>query len=87
MWKRSANGLFFVLLLAGGSVAASAQEQPKWFVLRDQQTGYCRTALLVKIASYYPHGFAGIAGGPYDTEEQALERQRALADQGTCQQG
>jgi hypothetical protein len=86
MLNRSAIGLVYLMLLAGSwATAASTGEHAKWFVVRDQQTGYCRAALLVKIAGYYPHGFAGIAGGPYDTEAQALDRQRALADQGVCQ--
>ncbi len=79
--------LYLCLLAAIWATPGTAQEQAKWFVLRDQQTGYCRTALLPKVASYCPHGFAGIAGGPYDTEEQALDRQGVLGIQGACQQG
>ena len=63
-----------------------AQEQPKWFVLRDHEIGTCWPALLVKIDGSYRHGFATTAGGPYDTEEQAAERRKALQETGTCQQ-
>ncbi len=75
------------LLAADTTNEALAQESARWFVLREQRTGYCRLAFLPRIASYYPHGFAGIAGGPYETQEQALDRQRALELQGVCQQG
>lgn len=63
-----------------------AQESPKWFVLRDHAIGTCWTALLIRIDGTYPHGFAQTAGGPYDTEDQALERRRALQETGTCAQ-
>lgn len=64
----------------------AAQEQPRWFVLRDQQIGTCWAALLIKVDGTYRHGFARPAGGPYDTEAQALERWKALQETGTCQQ-
>jgi hypothetical protein len=86
MSTSNAMGLaYMAVLCCMWALAASAQEQPKWFVLRDQQTGYCRTAFLAKIANYYPHGFSGVAGGPYDTEQQALDRQGILVVQGVCQ--
>lgn len=66
------------------STTPVAQEQAKWFVLRDQQIGTCWAALLVKIDGSYRHGFARTAGGPYDTEEEALEREKALQETGTC---
>jgi hypothetical protein len=65
---------------------SAAQEQPKWFVLRDHQTGACWLALLIKIDGVFRHGFAQTAGGPYDTEELATERRKALQETGTCQQ-
>jgi len=66
--------------------ASATQEQPKWFLLRDHQIGSCWPALLIKIDGVYRHGFAQTAGGPYDTEEQAIERRKALQETGTCQQ-
>jgi hypothetical protein len=71
------------------SFAAPAQptpprEEPKWFVLRDHQVGACWTALLVKIDGTYRHGFAQTAGGPYATEEQALQRRKALQETRAC---
>ena len=64
----------------------AAQEQPKWFVLRDHEIGTCWPALLVKVGGTYRHGFAQTAGGPYETQEQAVERRNALQASGTCQQ-
>ena len=64
---------------------ALAQEQVKWFVLRNHEVRNCWTALLIRIDGQYINTFAQRAGGPYDTEEEALERQKALEDQGTCQ--
>lgn len=66
--------------------APAAQELPKWFVLRDHQIGTCWPALLVTIDGAYAHGFAQRAGGPYDTQEQAFERRKALQESGTCSQ-
>ena len=63
---------------------ALAQEG-KWFVLRNHQIGNCWTAVLIRIDGQYINTFEQKAGGPYDTEEQALQRQKALEDQGTCQ--
>ncbi len=63
---------------------APAQEQAKWFLLRDHQLGTCWPALLVRISGSYVHGFAQTAGGPYDTREQAAERRKALQENGTC---
>ena len=67
-----------VLAMAGG-------EEAKWFVLRNHEVGNCWTAVLVRIDGQYINTFAQKAGGPYDTEEQALQRQKVLEDQGTCQ--
>jgi hypothetical protein len=53
-------------------------------VLRDHQIGVCWPALLIKIDGIYRHGSAQTAGGPYDTEEQALERWKALQETATC---
>ena len=74
-----------VLAIAIPSVPALAQEQAKWFVLRNHEVGNCWTAVLVRIDGQYINTFAQKAGGPYDTEEQALQRQKVLEDQGTCQ--
>lgn len=81
---------FLAMSFAGLSLAALAQpmsaaELPKWFLLRDHQIVTCWTALLIKIDGSYPHGSAQIAGGRYDTEDQALERRKAPQATGTCQ--
>ena len=77
---------FIALSVAAFAQTAPAQEQAKWFLLRDHQLGTCWVALLVKIDGAYAHGFAQRAGGPYDTQEQAAERRKALQETGTCSQ-
>jgi hypothetical protein len=86
MSRLLAIGLIGLSLAAFGQTAPQAQEQARWFLLRDHQLGTCWPALLVRIGSSYAHGFAQIAGGPYDTEETALERRKVLQEIGTCQQ-
>jgi hypothetical protein len=67
-------------------IAASAEGQFKWFVLRNHEVGNCWTAVLIRIDGQYINTFEQKAGGPYDTEEEALSRQHALESLGTCQQ-
>jgi len=81
------NAFFFlVLTVAVPTMATFAQAQGKWFVLRNHEVGNCWTAVLIRVDGQYINTFVQKAGGPYDTEEQALERLNALVDQGTCQQ-
>lgn len=61
-----------------------AQENPKWFVLRHDQTGDCWTALLIEVNGDYRHEFAQKAGGPYATKADALKREKDLEQKGTC---
>jgi hypothetical protein len=70
--------------LLGTAGAACAQVQAKWFVLRNHEVGNCWIATLVRLDSQYTSTFERKAGGPYDTEEQALARLKSLSDQGTC---
>ncbi len=74
------HAMLLPLLAAFSATAAAtaAQEDAKWFVLRDHQIGSCWSALLVKVDGSYRHAFLQVAGGPYDTEAQALERKKAL---------
>jgi hypothetical protein len=79
--------LFAAALLASllsAAVPASAQVEAKWFVLRNHEVGNCWTATLVRLDGQYTSTFERKAGGPYDTEEQALARLKSLSDQGTC---
>jgi hypothetical protein len=69
----------------GSEPTAVAQEEPKWFVLRDHQIAACWPELLVKVNGAYRHGFAQTAGGPFDTEEQAIERLKTLQSAGVCE--
>ena len=43
-------------------------------VLRNHEVGNCWIATLVRLDSQYTNTFERKAGGPYDTEEQALAR-------------
>ena len=61
-----------------------AQGDAKWFVLRNHEVGNCWTATLVRIDGQYTNTFDQKAGGPYDTEAQALDRQRSLENEGAC---
>jgi len=58
--KTSIRGCLLSLALGSAFIAnsAMAQESPKWFVLRHDQTGNCWTALLISIAGDYRHEFA-----------------------------
>jgi hypothetical protein len=80
-FKHLFAGTLLSLLL---TAPVSAEEPSKWFVLRNHEVGNCWTATLVRIDGQYINTFEQKAGGPYDTEHQALERMRSLSDEGTC---
>jgi hypothetical protein len=61
-----------------------AQTETEWFVLRNHEVGNCWTATLVRLNGQYTSTFEQKAGGPYATEAQALERQKVLESDGTC---
>jgi hypothetical protein len=61
-----------------------AQAETNWFVLRNHEVGNCWTATLVRLDGQYTSTFEQKAGGPYATEAQALERQKILESDGTC---
>jgi hypothetical protein len=90
--KRSpliAGVLVFVAALALGSAfvtPVSADEGAKWFVVRHHTTSACSTAMLIRVDGEYAHGFAQIAGGPYDTKKEAMTREEALEKEGVCTQ-
>lgn len=90
--KRSpliAGVLVFVAALALGNAfvtPVSANEGAKWFVVRHHTTGACWTAMLIRVDGEYAHGFAQIAGGPYDTKKEAMTREEALEKEGVCTQ-
>ena len=75
-----------VMLLTGNSTAAEPpkSEAARWFVLREGQTGYCRPALLIHMDGVYQHGASLLAGGPYETQAQAMARLQQLIDTRTC---
>jgi len=79
-----AGALLSSLLVSTAVIPASAQTESKWFVLRNQEVGNCWTATLVRIDGQYTSTFERKAGGPYDTEAQALERQKVLENEGAC---
>ena len=75
------SSLFAVAL---SPVPVFAQGDARWFVLRNHEIGTCWTATLVRIVGQYINTFEQKAGGPYDTEQQALTRLNSLTDDGTC---
>ena len=83
MLKHLFAGALFASLLST-AVPSSAQVEAKWFVLRNHEVGNCWTATLVRIDGQYTSTFEQKAGGPYATEAQALERQKILESDGTC---
>ena len=83
--KHVCAGALLSSLLAATAVTAAFAAESKWFVLRNHELGTCWTATLVRIDGQYTSTFERKAGGPYATEAQALERQKALEIQGTCQ--
>lgn len=76
----------FVSLVSLAQIASAApvDEQARWFVLRNHEVGNCWPAVLVRINGQYTNTFEQKAGGPYDTEAQALERQKILEAQAIC---
>ncbi|MCB1529128.1 MAG: hypothetical protein KDJ45_15710 [Hyphomicrobiaceae bacterium] len=76
------------VLLTATAFGASAQadENAKWFVVRHHTTSDCWTAKLIEVNGEYVHAFAQLAGGPYDSKQQAQEREAALVKDGTCKQ-
>jgi len=70
-----------------GALAATAAHAhpPKWFVLRQHQTGYCWVESLGSLDDAYRPTFAQTAGGPFAHQEQALERLDGLRGLAACQ--
>jgi hypothetical protein len=69
------------------NVAPAHAEQAKWFVIREETTSNCWTALLIQVDGKYVHGSANLAGGPFETKEQALAREQELEKNGSCGSG
>lgn len=90
-------GLLAFALIAStlGSRTVAAQpgspdaglQAPKWFVLRDHQSGNCRAALLVPVQGHYVNRSGLKASGPYNTKVQALAHKEVLEQRGTCEKG
>lgn len=74
------------IVLSAGLIGHSAQasEDAKWFVVRHHTTSNCWTAMLIKVNGEYAHAFAQLAGGPYTSKKEALEREAALVEKGVC---
>jgi hypothetical protein len=81
---RLAGAILASLLAFAYFAPLFAQGDAKWFVLRNHEVGNCWTATLVRIDGQYTNTFDQKAGGPYDTEAQALDRQRSLENEGAC---
>ncbi len=84
--KTIVSGCLLSLALGSALIAspAMAQKSAKWFVLRDHQTGTCWTALLIWIDGDFRRASAQKAGGPYDSEAEALKREKDLETKGVC---
>ena len=78
----AALGCLIAIALSGPVKAQN--ENAKWFVLRQETTSYCWTGLLIEMNGEYAHSFALLAGGPYDTKQEALNREKELEREGTC---
>jgi hypothetical protein len=80
-----------VLLVLGPQIPPALGEgepgEGKWFVLRSPNASLCWTARLIQVSGQYASGSALIAGGPFDSEDQARARLAELADRGTCRTG
>lgn len=80
-----------VLLVVGSLIPpAFGQDETgdgKWFVLRGAHSSQCWTARLIQVSGQYASGSALIAGGPFNSEEQAKARLAELTDRGTCRAG
>lgn len=74
-----------LLALQPISPAAAQSGNAKWFVLRDHTTSFCWVGLLISINGQYARSSAQLAGGPYNTEDEALARKSELEATGTCQ--
>lgn len=81
-----AAALLAAAVLAPAPATAQA-DTGKWVVLRIKHGSQCWTARVIRIGGEYATGSALIAGGPYDTEEQARQRLAELAQRGTCRSG
>jgi hypothetical protein len=73
-----------LLVFANTALPLFAQGGGKWFVLRNHEVGNCWTATLARVDGQYTSTFEQKAGGPYDTEAQAMDRQKKLENEGTC---
>ncbi len=90
-FRMALSGLaLLALTLDGPAVAqtpvvqAAAPQAAKWFVLRHGKTGYCQTALLVSIGGDYRSRSNLKAGGPFNTQDEALKEKQALEAEGIC---
>ena len=52
--------------------------------LRNHEVGNCWTSTLIRIDGQYINTFEQKAGGPYETQARALDRQKSLENEGTC---
>ncbi|WP_346909302.1 hypothetical protein [uncultured Roseibium sp.] len=68
-----------LLAVTSAGLAYAQGETAKWFVLRQDHAGTCTIRMLTDLDGGYHHSANwNIAGGPYDTQQQALDRKQAL---------
>lgn len=56
----------------------------KWYVLRQPDSFQCWTARVIQVNGTLATGSAAIAGGPFQSREDAEQHIATLAERGTC---
>lgn len=86
MLKQTARFLILpaVVAISFWITPVRAEETAKWFVVRVPEIGSCSTAVLIRVDGAYRVGYGRIAGGPYETEIAAREREVELERVGIC---
>ncbi len=78
-----------LLGLAAQAPWAGANEDnaAEWYVLRQPDSFQCRVARVIQVDGTLATGTAAIAGGPFESREQAEEHIAWLAERATCRSG
>ena len=83
-----ALGAALLGLAAQAPVAGAAEDHSaKWYVLRQPDSFQCWAARVIQVNGTLATGSAAIAGGPFDSREEAEQHIAELADRGTCRSG
>lgn len=66
---------------------AAGDHAAEWYVLRQPDSFQCRVARVIQVDGTLATGSAAIAGGPFESREQAEEHIARLAERATCRSG